>query len=174
MPALKSPITVETARRLTAYSSKVFVRYVRDARKLPQRVAMADKGTGHLSIFRTLVHILNVHEVWMVYIVQGRGGELRELFLQTARKPTSWEGFDTYAAKVWTDVEHYVGTLTPSKLARRVKAPWMPGQYTVGDAVLQSTFEQAHHLGEIIGVYWQRDQAPPEMTWIDVNRGRAR
>ncbi|MGA7846138.1 MAG: DinB family protein [Thermoplasmata archaeon] len=174
MPAPSSPITVDTARRLTAYNAQVFARYVRAARRLPWRVASANRGTGHLSIFRTLVHILNVHEVWMLYIVQGRMGEIKDLFLQTARKPTSWEGFEPYARRVWAGLDDYVATLTPSKLSKSVKAPWMPGRYTTGDAVLQSTFEQAHHLGEIIGVYWQRDEEPPEMTWIDVNRGRSR
>jgi hypothetical protein len=51
-----------------------------------------------------------------------------------------------------------------------VKAFWMPGDYTVRDAILQSTFEQAHHLGEIIGALWQDDRKPPDMTWIDVRR----
>jgi uncharacterized damage-inducible protein DinB len=174
MASPSSPITVETARRITDYNARVFTRYSRAAQKLPWRVASADKGTGHRSIFRTLVHILNVHEVWMLYIVQGRTGELKELFLQADRKPTAWEGFDRYSRNVWAGVDRYVATLTPAKLSKAVKAPWMPGKYTVGDAVLQTTLEQAHHLGEIIGVYWQRDEEPPEMTWIDVNRGRPR
>ncbi len=36
------------------------------------------------------------------------------------------------------------------------------------DALLQVTFEQAHHLGELIALFWQQDVEPPEMTWIDV------
>ena len=134
MPAPSSPITVDTARRLTAYNAQVFARYVRAARRLPWRVASANRGTGHLSIFRTLVHILNVHEVWMLYIVQGRMGEIKDLFLQTARKPTSWEGFEPYAQRVWAGLDDYVATLTPSELSKSVKAPWMPGRYTTGDA----------------------------------------
>jgi uncharacterized damage-inducible protein DinB len=174
MPSTVSPITVETARRLTAYNAKVFARYARAAKRLPWRVSSANRGTGHLSIFRTLVHILNVHEVWMVYIVQGRTDELQQLFLEKQRKPATWDGFDQYASQVWTGVDRYVSSVTAAKLAKPVKAPWMPGRYTAGDAVLQTTFEQAHHLGEIIGVYWQRNEEPPEMTWIDVTRGTSR
>ena len=58
--------------------------------------------------------------------------------------------------------------LTPRGLARKVKAFWMPGQYTVRDAIMQTTLEQANHLGEIIGALWQDDVKPPNMTGIDV------
>ncbi|MGI0130556.1 MAG: hypothetical protein ACREEC_10475, partial [Thermoplasmata archaeon] len=60
--------------------------------------------------------------------------------------------------------------LTPRDLDRRLFAFWMPGRYTVRDALMQTTLAQAHHLGEIIGVLSQDDVRPPEMTWIDVRR----
>jgi hypothetical protein len=44
--------------------------------------------------------------------------------------------------------------------------PWLKGKYTLEDVVFQATFEQAHHLGEIIGAYWQMDRAPPQMMWV--------
>jgi hypothetical protein len=47
----------------------------------------------------------------------------------------------------------------------------MPGRYTVADALLQATIEEAHHLGEVIGALWQEDLSSPAMTWIDVRRG---
>jgi len=169
-----SPISADTARRLFAYNSSVFARYVGAARRIPWREATRDHGTGHLSIFRTLVHILNVHEVWILYILQGRTRELDRLFQRSERKPTTWAGFDAYSRVVWAGIETYLATLTPAKLSRRVKAPWMPGHYTAGDAMVQTTLEQAHHLGEVIGIYWQRNKEPPEMTWIDVNRNRKR
>ncbi|MCI4353561.1 MAG: DinB family protein [Thermoplasmata archaeon] len=170
MSPANSPVTVETARRLSAYNATVFGRYVRSARRLPWRVATRDRGTGHRSVFQTLGHIMNVHEVWMIYVAQGRTGELESLFRETSRKPTTWGDFELYARKVWQGIDRYMATLTPSKLSVHVRAPWMPGRYTVGDAVLQTSFEQAHHLGEIIGIYWQRDKEPPKMSWIDVNR----
>ncbi len=43
----------------------------------------------------------------------------------------------------------------------------MPGVYTLEDAFYQVSFEQAHHLGEIIGAYWQSNWEPPAMTWIE-------
>lgn len=165
-----SPLTVDTARRLAKYNRTVFSRYARSARKLPWRTATANRQTGHLSIFQTLVHILNVHEVWMLYIVQGRTRDLAALFREAGRRPTSWTGFDAYSRRVWAGIDAYLEDLTPAALAPRVKAPWMPGYYTVGDALLQTTFEQAHHLGEIIAIFWRKNREPPPMTWIDVNR----
>jgi uncharacterized damage-inducible protein DinB len=172
MPRSVSPVTVETARQLAVYNEAAFQRYARGAQRLPWRTASANKGTGHLSIFRTLVHILNVHEVWMIYVVQGRTRELSRLFQQTYRRPATWTDFNPYSKQVWKGIREYFAQITPEKLARRVKAPWMPGRYTVGDAVLQTTFEQAHHLGEIIGIYWQRDSEPPQMMWIPLMRQR--
>jgi uncharacterized damage-inducible protein DinB len=172
MPTEESPVTVETARALAAYNATAFQRYARAAHRLPWRLASADRGTGHRSIFGTLVHILNVHEVWFLYIVPGRTRELNSLFEQTYRRPTTWTGFDAYSKQVWKGIANYFTTATPEALNRRVKAPWMPGAYTAGDAVLQTTFEQAHHLGEIIAIYWQRDVEPPQMTWIPLTRRR--
>lgn len=170
MSRTSSPTSVDTARRLARYNRRVFSRYAASARKLPWRTATANRQTGHLSIFQTLVHILNVHEVWMLYIVQGRTRELAALFRESGRRPKSWIGFDAYAGRVWAGIEAFMETLTPTVLSRKVKAPWMPGRYTVGDGILQTTFEQAHHLGEIIAIFWRKNREPPPMTWIDVNR----
>ena len=161
------------ARAVIAYDRVVFERFVRRVARLPARGAFRRREIGHQTFFATLVHILNVHEVWLVYIARGRAGELDTLFADTSRHPSDWTGFRSYATRVWAGVEATGCTLTARQLGRRVRAPWMPGVYTVRDALLQTTLEQAHHLGEIIGALWQRDLAPPEMTWIDTRRETA-
>jgi uncharacterized damage-inducible protein DinB len=164
------------ARALVEYNHAVFDRFVRRVRNLPKKEAMRKRGIGHESLFDTLVHILNVQEVWLVYIVHGRTSdrELGALFDDARRHPKDWKGFHEYAARVWTGVEATVRGLTPRVLARPVKVFWMPGRYTVRDALFQTSFEEAHHLGEIIGALWQDDRKPPDMTWLDVRRGSAR
>jgi hypothetical protein len=42
----------------------------------------------------------------------------------------------------------------------------MEGEIALRDVLMQVTFEQAHHLGEIIAILWQSNIEPPEMTWI--------
>ena len=165
-------VTPAQARWIFRYNIRVFDRFVRRVRRLPWRSVRRRREIGHQSLFDTLVHILNVHEVWIGYILQGRDSdaELEALFQDASRHPTDWSGFRAYERRVWSGVEGYLARLTPREMARPVHAFWMPGKYVVSDALLQSTFEQAHHLGEIIGVLWQDDVKPPEMTWIPVTR----
>ncbi len=173
--AQKLGFSREDAEAILAYDRELFDRYARRVRRLPWKDASRKRGIGHESLFDTLVHVLNVHEVWLTFIVRGRNSdrELGPLFDDPRRHPTNWKEFDAYARRVWSEVDATVETLTPARLARRISAFWMPGRYTVRDALLQTTFEEAHHLGEIIGALWQDDVTPPEMTWIDVGRQTA-
>ncbi len=172
--ARRLEFSVEDARAIVDYNRSVFDRFVRRVRRLPVRTAKRRRGIGHESLFDTLVHILNVQEVWLVYIVRGRHSEreLRVLFDDARRRPRSWPEFDAYSARVWQGIDETLDLLSPAALGRRVSVFWMPGRYTVRDAILQTTLEQAHHLGEIIGALWQDDVRPPDMTWIDVRRAR--
>jgi uncharacterized damage-inducible protein DinB len=168
--------SAEDARKIFAYNRAVFDRFARKVRRLPAKEATRKRGIGHESLMDTLVHVLNVHEVWIQYILQGRTSdkELGELFDDPSRRPKSWKEFDAYANRVFSGVERALSKETWRTLGRRVKVFWMPGHYTARDGLLQSTIEQAHHLGEVIGALWQDDRKPPEMTWIDVNRDLAR
>jgi uncharacterized damage-inducible protein DinB len=162
----------EDARAIVGYNRAVFERFARKVRRLPKRAAMRKRGIGHESLFQTLVHILQVQEVWLVYIVRGRNSdaELEALFQDATRRPSTWKEFDLYADRVWAGIGQTTRGLTDRKLGKTVRAFWMPGRYTVRDGYLQATLEQAHHLGEIIGALWQDDRRPPDMTWIDVRR----
>ena len=157
---------LENVRRILAYDRAVFARYERAVTRLGWKEATSDHGTGHLSLKNTLVHILNVREAWLVAISQGRW----EVFDQPGRQPNdvrSWAEFRKYRDRTRRTVDELMGSLTEADLGRRVKAPWMPGTYTLEDAFYQSSYEQAHHLGEIIAMFWQADRRPPKMTWIE-------
>ncbi len=160
------------ARAIVEYNHAVFDRFVRRVRRLPGNAATRPRGIGHESLFDTLVHILNVQEVWLVYIARGRDtdDELEPLFEDARRHPKDWKAFNRYAKRVWHGIGETLERETSKTLGRRLKAFWMPGRYTVRDALFQATIEQAHHLGEIIGALWQDDLKPPEMTWIDTRR----
>ena len=164
------------ARTLYDYNRAVFDRFVRKVRNLPGRGATRKRGIGHESLLDTLVHVLNVHEVWVLYILPGRTSdkELGALFDDPRRKPKNWKDFDAYARRVWAGIDAALSRETSRSLGRRVKVFWMRGTYTARDGLLQATVEQAHHLGEVIGALWQDDIQPPEMTWIDVHRELAR
>jgi uncharacterized damage-inducible protein DinB len=175
-PAKPSFLTPAQARDLFGYNARVFDRYVRRLRQMGLRAGRKQRGIGHGSWLGTLVHILNVQEVWIGYILQGKNGEpeLEKLFRDTSRHPRDWASFAQYERRVRTQIDDYLRSLQPADLARPVRAPWMPGRYVASDALWQVSFEQAHHLGEIIGSFWEADIEPPEMTWIRVARGTTR
>ncbi len=156
----------EYLRQLVAYNRSVFDRFVRSLERRPWAQSTSDSGIGHGSLKDTLVHILNVHEAWMVAVAQGRW----DVFDRPDRRATavrSWRDLRAYRDRVWAGVDELLATVTDRKLRQRVKAPWMPGRYTLRDAFFQASIEQAHHLGEIIGVLWQHHREPPSMTWIE-------
>jgi len=174
MRATNAPLSVGAARTLFLYDRTVFDRFVARVERLPAKASRRSRGIGHLSLFDTLVHILNVHEAWIAYVLPGKVRQLPARFRAPDRHPKDWAGFHAYATRVWDEVDHYLAGLTEKELRRTVRAPWMPGRYTVSDALFQTTFEEAHHLGEIIGALWQEDRVPPDMTWIDIGRGPVR
>lgn len=154
-----------TARRLAAYDRAVFERYLRWVVRLGWKEAAANREIGHRSFKNTLVHILNVHEAWFVAVAQGRW----EIFDAPGRREddvASWGDLRRYRDRVWAGADDLMDQLSEARLGRRVKAPWMPGRYSLEDAFYQVSFEEAHHLGEIIGAAWQVDRSTPEMTWI--------
>jgi uncharacterized damage-inducible protein DinB len=159
-----------TLTRLLAYDRAVFERYLRSAERRGWKAAISNRETGHLSIKNTLVHILNVHEAWLVAVAQHRW-EIFDAPGRRGEEVRSWADLRRYRDRVWKGQDELLAHLSEAHLRRRVTAPWMPGGYTLADAFYQISFEQAHHLGEIIGVYWQADWSPPPMTWIE-NRPR--
>jgi uncharacterized damage-inducible protein DinB len=168
--------SIDDLRGLVDYDRAVYARFVRRIRRLPWRAVTRKRGIGHESLFATLVHILHPREVWLSYIIWGRNSdaELETLFADPRRQPTDWKEFDAYARRVWAETAATLDRLKSRDLDRRVSVFWMPGRYTVRDAFFQVSYEEAHHLGEIIGALWQDDVAPPPMTWLDVRRGLGR
>lgn len=156
--------------RLVAYDRKTFETYERGIKRGGWAEAVKERGIGHHSFKDTLVHILNVHEVWLVAVPT----EKWEVFDDPIRRKAnvkSWGDLARYRRKVWKGIDELMAGLTEAKLKRRVAVDWFKGRYTLEDAFFQTSFEQAHHLGEIIGAYWQMDKAPPQMMWIPLMTG---
>jgi uncharacterized damage-inducible protein DinB len=166
---------VEDYRRLFAYNHRVFERFLKAVGELPLEEASRPRGAGHESLTGTLLHILGVYEGWLGYILHDRARELQALRQARSAEPPphTHAAVRRESARVWKMVTKTLRDLTDEELQRRVRAPWMPGYYTVEDALWQTTFEEAHHLGEIIALFWQMDRKPPQMVWI-LNRPPAR
>jgi uncharacterized damage-inducible protein DinB len=152
-------------RRLYEYNHEVLRAYIRRMTRMPWTEVARKRGIGHESMRDTILHIIRVHDAWLNYVVKGR---LKEL--GSSRKDPemfqSCKDLSNYLSDVWTGIDELMSDLTEKDLRRQAKAPWMPGKYDLGDVLMQTTLEQAHHIGELIGAFWQMDLAPPQMMWV--------
>jgi uncharacterized damage-inducible protein DinB len=167
-------VSVADVRRIYAYNWKVYDAYLERLERLPWRTVSKDLGSGHRSMKDTMVHILNVHDGWLNYVVPGRVPELARAKGRQPSEIRSWAELRAYRDRVRANLDPFLRRLRASDLRRPVRAPWMPGRYTLEDVFFQTTIEEAHHMGEIIALLWQREIEPPEMTWIDLHRGSGR
>ena len=125
---------VDRVRRLVRYDRRAFESFERSARRLGWRWATANHEIGHRSVKDTLVHVLNVHEVWLVAAAQDRW---KEVLANPRRRPKDVRSFadlSTYRNAVWKGVDRLLGGLTERGLARRVGVPWIPGTYPLEEA----------------------------------------
>ena len=162
--------SVDSVRRLVRYDRLAFESFERGIKRLGWKEATKNREIGHLSFKDTLVHILNVHEAWLVAAAQDRW-EVGKDPSRRRENVRSWADLRKYRERVWSGIDALMADLSEPRLRSRVKVPWMSGRYTLEDAFFQSSFEQAHHVGEIIGAYWQMDKAPPQMMWIPLQLG---
>lgn len=155
-------------RGIFAYNRRVLEVFCRRLERLPWQVVSREREAGWHSIAGTFNHILRVYDGWLNYVIQG---ELADPAMM--RRPwSSLESMDELRAsmeKTWAKIDAYLKRLTDRELRRIVRAEWQPKACTVADALMQVTFEQAHHTGEIIAMLWQDDLRPPEMTWLSTN-----
>jgi uncharacterized damage-inducible protein DinB len=154
-------------RRLYAYNYRVLDGYLRRMSRMSWKDLSKNHGTGHLSMKDTMAHIIRVHDGWLNYVVQNRMKE----FVKNRKRPqvySSCKDLRRHLEDVWKGIDALLAGLADKDLGRIVKAPWMPGRYTLADALMQASLEQAHHIGELIGVFWQMDAPPPQMMWIPI------
>lgn len=157
---------VDYYRRLFVYNRKVLNAYLAAIGRLPWKTVSKNVEASHYSMKGIFVHILTVYNGWLNYNVYGRSSEIPH---ETEHNPDNYHSIkdiQKFMHKVWQGVDEFMDNLDDDILSKKVKAPWLPGSHTVGDVLMQVTIEQAHHIGEIIALFWQIDIEPPEMTWI--------
>ena len=152
-------------RRLYEYNYEVLNAYIRRMGRMPWPEVSRDRGIGHVSMRDTIIHVIRVHDAWINYVVKGKLKEWSKV-RRVPRKFSCAKDINVYFAETWDGINDFLAELTQKDLKKTVKAPWMPGNYTLADVLMQTTLEQAHHIGELIGAFWQMDSAPPQMMWI--------
>ena len=163
-------VSKDTILKLVKYNKLAFESYERGVRRLGWKEATKNLEIGHLSLKDSLVHILNVHEGLLVAAAQNKP----EVWKDPSRRKAnirSWSDLRRYRDKVWKGIDALAKGLTDKRLRRIVKIPWFSARYTLEDVFFQASFEQAHHLGEIIAAYWQIGKTPPQMMYIPLMKG---
>ncbi len=158
-------VSANDVRKIYRYNREVLEKFCRRLERLPWSFVSQDRETTWHSMAGVFDHIVGVIDRWLNYVVQGASADESS----SGRKwdsLTSMREVRAYMEAVWKGVDPLLNGLTDARLRRKVKAPWQPKACSLEDALLQVTFEEAHHLGEIIAMLWQIDKQPPEMTWL--------
>lgn len=161
-------VSARDFRKLFRYNRAVMDAYARKLERLPWAVVSKDREATYHSMAGVFKHLVGVYDGWLCYVVQGQR-------LDDAMASRSWDSLTSmkeiraYHEAVWESVDRFLAKMTDADLRRKVRAPWQPKACSLEDALCQVTFEQAHHLGEIIAMLWQEDIRPPEMTWLWTN-----
>lgn len=154
-------------RSIYEYNWRVLNDFCDGLAKLSEDALLKNREASYQSMKNIFFHILKVHDGWLNVTAQDDSAD-----------PKVYDGdFDTlrtmadlraYMEKVIAKERTLLASLKDPDLDRPVQAWWKKQPHPLRDALMQVTLEQAHHLGELIALFWQQDIEPPEMTWIDV------
>jgi uncharacterized damage-inducible protein DinB len=154
-------------RDIYAYNWQVLRDFCDGLSKLPEDALLKDREATYHSMKNIFRHILSVHDGWLNVTAQGASADptVRDLDFDEVR---SLKELRTYMEKIIAKEMRFLEKLTDKDLDRSIQPEWKTRPHPLRDALMQVTFEQAHHTGELIALFWQQDVEPPEMTWIDV------
>ena len=79
---------------------------------------------------------MRVHDAWLNYLLKGDLEGLRASRERHSRMHTVREACAYFRAS-WKGIDRTLRGMTAAKLRAPAKAPWMPGTYTVEDALVQ-------------------------------------
>lgn len=168
-------VTAADFRKIYRYNRSVMDAFARKLERLPWAVVSRDRETTWHSMAGVFHHIVGVYDGWLCYLAQDQDVE-EAMAAKRWDQLTSMREVRRFHEAVWNQVDILMASLTDARLKRKIKAPWQPKACSLEDALMQVTFETAHHLGEIIAMLWQEDIEPPGMTWLGINwalEGRA-
>jgi uncharacterized damage-inducible protein DinB len=160
-------VTVTDFQSMYEYNWRVLRDYCDALAKLPKDALLKNREATHGSMKNIFHHILSVHDGWLNVTAQGASADpaMREKDFDEVR---SMEPLRDYMEKIIAKEDRFLQKLKDKDLDRGIQPEWKERPHPLRNALLQVTFEQAHHTGELIALFWQQDVEPPEMTWIDV------
>ena len=160
-------VSVEDFRSTYEYNWRVLRDYCDALSKLPKDELMKNREATYHSLKNVFHHILAVHDGWLNVTAQGASADpaVREMDFDEVQSMDVLRG---YMENIIAKEKQFLAKLSDEDLERGVQPKWKTRPHPLRDALMQVTLEQAHHLGELIAMFWQMDTEPPEMTWVDV------
>ena len=149
------------------YNWRVLYDYCDALAKLPEEEVRKNREATHHSMKNIFLHILKVHDGWLNVSAQDDSADPK-VYDGDLDVLATMDGVREYMEKVIMKEKAFLATLADENLERPVQAWWKKRPHPLQDELMQVTLEQAHHVGELIALFWQQDVEPPEMTWIDV------
>ncbi len=160
-------VTAADFRDIYEYNWRVPRDYCDALSALPEEAVLKNREATDQSMKNIFHHVVKVHDGWLNVSAQDDSPDPKVYDGDFDALPTM-ASVRAYMEKVIAKEQAFLASLQDGDLDRPVQAWWKKRPHPLRDALLQVTFEQAHHLGELIALFWQQDVEPPEMTWIDV------
>ncbi len=154
-------------RSIYEYNWRVLRDFCEGLAKLPQDALLKNREATYHSMKNVFFHILTVHDGWLNVTAQG-GSADPKVYNGDLDAVRTMAALRRYMDKIIAKERAFLASLKDKDLDRPVQPEWKKRPHPLRDALMQVTLEQAHHLGELIALFWQQDIEPPEMTWIDV------
>src|SRR2546428_572211 len=143
-------------RDIYDYNWRVPSDYCEALAKLPEDELLKNREATHESLKNIFHHILSVHDGWLNVTAQGASADpaMREKDFDEVR---TMEPLRAYMEKIIAKEKRFLAKLTEKDLDRGVQPEWKTRPHPLRDALMQVRFEQAHHTGELIALFWQID-----------------
>jgi uncharacterized damage-inducible protein DinB len=155
--------------KLMEYSQFLRHKYLETLSKLPWEELVKDRCASFPSLRDIYVHIVFVVDAYVNYVMQGNP----KYQLPNYSDYDSIEKITKYLEQVESKANAYLSKLTEEGLAGNVERKQKDGSTVlipVEDLLLDLFQEETHHRGELLGLLWQMDVAPPHIGYIQFLR----
>ena len=133
---------------------------------LPWTEVVKSRGASFDSMRNILLHTLDAEDRMINYVIPGRVKDW------VSRSPEEFKDIDSVRKRtkeVESKTKNYLAKMTPAEFERKVeivRSGMPPVQVRVEDILIHVAFENVHHFGELIALFWQIDVEPPHMGWM--------
>lgn len=148
------------------YVASLKNRYFDSLAKLSWQELVRDRNASFNSIRNVFLHIVNVEDSYINYIIAKKGGKY---------VPYDFEKFPDIDSvrrqmnQVEAKTKRCLSSLSAEEIAGEFEWIKSDGTSMKGrgeDLITHLALEQIHHFGELICLFWQLNIEPPHMGWF--------